>query len=90
MATCNFCAREIKNYGVFLGGIRCHNNCTMINKRGKPDDQGPNSYVHLYKELDSHPDYFNVLCNNGSYHLWYTEDVEHVTCPACLERAQKP
>lgn len=25
--SCEICGREIKNYGVFLGGIRCINSC---------------------------------------------------------------
>lgn len=27
MSTCEICGREIKNYGVYLGGIRCPNYC---------------------------------------------------------------
>lgn len=27
MGSCDVCGREVKNYGVFLGGIRCPNHC---------------------------------------------------------------
>ena len=29
MSSCEKCGREVKNYGVFLGGIRCENFCNM-------------------------------------------------------------
>lgn len=30
--SCEKCGREIKNYGVFLGGIRCANNCRRLSR----------------------------------------------------------
>lgn len=32
MASCEKCGREIKNYGMFLGGVRCANYCYMTAK----------------------------------------------------------
>lgn len=31
MASCDKCGREIKNYGVYQGGIRCPNYCGTVN-----------------------------------------------------------
>ena len=28
--SCEVCGREIKNYGIFLGGIRCANSCHLL------------------------------------------------------------
>jgi len=40
MPTCDKCGREIKNYGIFDGGVRCANYCKddQMNKpkRGRP------------------------------------------------------
>lgn len=30
--SCENCGREIKNYGVFLGGVRCPNYCGLKQK----------------------------------------------------------
>lgn len=62
-------------------------------KRGYPDNQ---KIVHLYKKqyqagmIEGRDYHVKVLCNNGSWHIWHTKDVERVTCPVCLERMQKP
>lgn len=61
-------------------------------KRGRPDNQ---KIVHLYEKqyragMVEGRDYnLKVLCNNGSWHIWYTKNVDRVTCPACIERMQK-
>jgi len=52
-----------------------------IHKRGIPNYQDP---IHLIRQ-DQH----NMLCYNGSYHVFYTDDLDRVTCQACLEKLRK-
>jgi len=62
-------------------------------KQGKPD--GPNAHyqVHL---LDRTPETAHrdrllankgskAMCRNGSFHRWYADKPEEVTCPECLK-----
>lgn len=53
----------------------------MLSKRGIPDYNSP---IHLMLN-DDH----NVECYHGSWHIFYTKDLDEVTCPVCLDKLQK-
>jgi len=40
MSSCEKCGHEIKNYGIFQGGIRCRNYCNMSEHGGKREGAG--------------------------------------------------
>lgn len=49
-----------------------------MNKRGIPSYGDP---VHMIKQ-DDH----NMICHNGSYHVFYTRNKKEVTCSVCLKK----
>lgn len=40
MSSCEECGHEVKNYGIFSGGVRCRNYCNMRNQGGKREGAG--------------------------------------------------
>jgi hypothetical protein len=65
----------------------------MISKRGSPYlHDKRESLVHLRipqyrKGMVEGVDYSTrIKCNNGNYHILYTDDLREVTCPICKEK----
>lgn len=59
-----------------------------IHRRGKPDN---GDVVHRYMDVPRR--YLEAkettVCTTGNYHIFYTENQNHVTCPRCLELLNK-
>ena len=57
-----------------------------VNRRGKPDH---NDKIHLRINQNrpgmvEHADYaIATKCNQGNYHMFFTNDKKKVTCPIC-------
>lgn len=63
-----------------------------IQKRGSP---GPYQVIHLYVRqfrpgMVEGLDYsLKVACNNGNFHIWYSDKTDQVTCPECLRANER-
>lgn len=65
----------------------------MISKRGSPYlHDKVESLVHLripqYRKGMTEGVHYStrIKCNNGNYHILYTDDPKQVTCPLCKEK----
>lgn len=65
MGSCDVCGREVKDYGVFLGGIRCPNHCMTFGQA-----------MSDFTESEKHPKIQCPKCGNDDLDwIEYLEDL---------------
>ena len=60
-----------------------------VTKRGKPDREtvhfrNDSRYNRFQLKLSAQP-----LCGHGSYHVYWTDNWDEVTCEACIEAGKE-
>jgi hypothetical protein len=81
--SCEKCGREIKNYGVFLGGMRCPNYCDKREAMTKKKTKLAKAYANMFGRPGGAV--FNGHINHADKRA---RDLMRVVCPDMLEELE--